>query len=101
MGTQNVYFVLCSWQDKNIFFISLLSSKTYYLSYSILQTGCVCKKFIWWYSWLYVSKVEHIIREDYLVEAMEMLELFCDLLLARFGLIETQQWVQNASYYTH
>ena len=38
-------------------------------------------------------KVEHIIREDYLVEAMEMLELYCDLLLARFGLIETQQWV--------
>lgn len=36
-------------------------------------------------------KVEHIIREDYLVEAMEMLELYCDLLLARFGLIETQQ----------
>ena len=36
-------------------------------------------------------QVEHIIREDYLVEAMEMLELYCDLLLARFGLIETQQ----------
>lgn len=37
-------------------------------------------------------RVEHIIREDYLVEAMEMLELYCDLLLARFGLIETQQF---------
>ncbi|XP_078344428.1 IST1 homolog isoform X1 [Oculina patagonica] len=37
-------------------------------------------------------RVEHIIREDYLVEAMEMLELYCDLLLARFGLIETQQY---------
>lgn len=37
-------------------------------------------------------RVEHIIREDYLIEAMEMLELFCDLLLARFGLIETQQF---------
>ncbi|XP_067141097.1 IST1 homolog [Centruroides vittatus] len=33
-------------------------------------------------------KVEHIIREDYLVEAMEIIEMFCDLLLARFGLIE-------------
>lgn len=33
-------------------------------------------------------RVEHIIREDYLVEAMEMVEMFCDLLLARFGLIE-------------
>lgn len=32
-------------------------------------------------------RVEHIIREDYLVEAMEILEMFCDLLLARFGLI--------------
>ena len=86
---------------KTSFLFLYQAQNTYYLSYSILQTGCVCKKFIWWYSWLYVSKVEHIIREDYLVEAMEMLELFCDLLLARFGLIETQQWVQNASYYTH
>ncbi|KAM5297230.1 IST1 homolog isoform 2-T6 [Glossophaga mutica] len=34
-------------------------------------------------------RVEHIIREDYLVEAMEILELYCDLLLARFGLIQT------------
>ena len=33
-------------------------------------------------------RVEHIIREDYLVEAMEMLEMFCDLLLARFGLLQ-------------
>jgi vacuolar protein sorting-associated protein IST1 len=36
-------------------------------------------------------KVEHIIREDYLVEAMEILEMYCDLLLARFGLIETMK----------
>ena len=35
-----------------------------------------------------VLQVEHIIREDYMVEAMEMIEMFCDLLLARFGLIE-------------
>lgn len=33
-------------------------------------------------------RVEHIIREDYLVEAMEVLELYCDLLLARFGLLQ-------------
>ncbi|XP_040838098.1 IST1 homolog [Ochotona curzoniae] len=32
-------------------------------------------------------RVEHIIREDYLVEAMEILELYCDLLLARFSLV--------------
>ncbi|KAG4069934.1 hypothetical protein HA402_015158 [Bradysia odoriphaga] len=32
-------------------------------------------------------RVEHIIREDYLVEAMEIVEMFCDLLLARFGLL--------------
>ncbi|KAK7492079.1 hypothetical protein BaRGS_00016743 [Batillaria attramentaria] len=36
-------------------------------------------------------RVEHIIREDYLVEAMELLEMYCDLLLARFGLIHTQK----------
>ncbi|CAG5117074.1 unnamed protein product [Candidula unifasciata] len=36
-------------------------------------------------------RVEHIIREDYLVEAMELLEMHCDLLLARFGLIQTQK----------
>ncbi|KFM81294.1 IST1-like protein, partial [Stegodyphus mimosarum] len=33
-------------------------------------------------------RVEHIIREDYLVEAMEVVEMYCDLLLARFGLIQ-------------
>ncbi len=27
-------------------------------------------------------------REDYMVEAMEIIEMFCDLLLARFGLID-------------
>ncbi|KAK4879090.1 hypothetical protein RN001_007236 [Aquatica leii] len=32
-------------------------------------------------------RVEHIIREDYLVEAMEIVEMYCDLVLARFGLI--------------
>ncbi|XP_055606756.1 IST1 homolog isoform X2 [Uranotaenia lowii] len=32
-------------------------------------------------------RVEHIIREDYLVEAMEIVEMYCDLILARFGLI--------------
>ncbi|XP_037094488.1 IST1 homolog [Pollicipes pollicipes] len=33
-------------------------------------------------------RVEHIIREDYLVEAMEIVECYCDLLLARMGLIQ-------------
>lgn len=36
-------------------------------------------------------RVEHIIREDYLVEAMEILELYCDLLLARYGLIQSMK----------
>lgn len=47
-------------------------------------------------------RVEHIIREDYLVEAMEILELYCDLLLTRFGLIQSMKWVSNqrsALYY--
>ncbi|GAA5797863.1 hypothetical protein HPULCUR_003259 [Helicostylum pulchrum] len=34
-------------------------------------------------------RVEHIIRDDLFIEAMENLELYCDLLLARFGLLET------------
>ena len=33
-------------------------------------------------------RVEHIIREDLMVEAMEIIEMFCDLLLARFGMLE-------------
>lgn len=31
--------------------------------------------------------VEYIIWEDYLVEVMEFLEMFCDLIFVRFGLI--------------
>jgi len=38
-------------------------------------------------------RVEHIIREDYIVEAMELIEMFCDLLLARFGLLESQKTI--------
>lgn len=30
-------------------------------------------------------------REDYLVEAMEIVEMYCDLLLARFGLVTQMQ----------
>ncbi|KAJ3206578.1 hypothetical protein HDU67_008085 [Dinochytrium kinnereticum] len=33
-------------------------------------------------------RVEHIIREDFTIEAMEILELYCEMLLARFGLLE-------------
>ncbi|RWS15154.1 IST1-like protein [Dinothrombium tinctorium] len=40
-------------------------------------------------------RVEHIIREDYLVEAMEIVEMYCDLLLARFGLIEHMKTIDD------
>ena len=32
--------------------------------------------------------MEHIIHEDYLVEAMDIVEMYCDTLLARFGMVE-------------
>lgn len=38
-------------------------------------------------------RVEHIIREDFLVEAYELLEMYCDLILARFGLIQQIKYV--------
>lgn len=41
-------------------------------------------------------RVEHIIREDYIVEAMELVELYCDLLLARFGLLESMKHCDEA-----
>jgi len=40
-------------------------------------------------------RVEHIVREDYLVEAMEVLEMYCDLLLARFGLIQQMKTLDD------
>ncbi|KAG5883041.1 hypothetical protein JTB14_010430 [Gonioctena quinquepunctata] len=36
-------------------------------------------------------RVEYIIREDYLVESLEIVEMYCDLLLARFGLISNMK----------
>lgn len=33
-------------------------------------------------------RVESIIREDYMVEALELVELYCDMILSRFGLIQ-------------
>ncbi len=41
-------------------------------------------------------QVEHIIREDYLVEAMEVIELYCDLLLARFGMLEQMMYCEDS-----
>uniref|UniRef100_A0A8D8UU49 IST1 homolog n=1 Tax=Cacopsylla melanoneura TaxID=428564 RepID=A0A8D8UU49_9HEMI len=38
-------------------------------------------------------KVEQIIREDYLVEAIEMLENYCEILISRFGLLENSNTV--------
>lgn len=34
-------------------------------------------------------KVEGIMHEDLMCELLELLELFCEVLLARFGLLET------------
>jgi vacuolar protein sorting-associated protein IST1 len=33
-------------------------------------------------------KVENIINEDIHIELLELLELYCELILARFGLLE-------------
>ncbi|XP_026682029.1 IST1 homolog [Diaphorina citri] len=38
-------------------------------------------------------KVEQIIREDYLVEAIEILENYCEILISRFGLLENSKSV--------
>jgi len=40
-------------------------------------------------------RVEHIIREDYLVEAMDIIESYCDLLDARRGLIDSTEVVDE------
>ncbi|KAJ8883100.1 hypothetical protein PR048_014939 [Dryococelus australis] len=40
-------------------------------------------------------RVEHIIREDFMVEAMEIVEMYCDLLLARFGLIQQKKTLDD------
>jgi len=40
-------------------------------------------------------RVEHIVREDYLVEALEIVEMYCDLLLARMGLIQSTKDVDE------
>lgn len=40
-------------------------------------------------------RVEQIIREDYLVEAMELLEMYCELLVARFGLIQQMKTLDD------
>lgn len=36
-------------------------------------------------------KVEGVLNEDMMIELLEVLELYCELLLARFGLLETVQ----------
>lgn len=46
-------------------------------------------------------RVEHIIREDYMVEAMEILELYCDLLLSRIGLVQSMKYVTLGTSAAH
>ncbi|KAI8924009.1 regulator of Vps4 activity in the MVB pathway-domain-containing protein [Entophlyctis helioformis] len=41
-------------------------------------------------------RVEHIIREDFMIEALELLELHAETLLARFGLVETAKYCDAA-----
>lgn len=40
-------------------------------------------------------RVEQIIREDYVVESMDLVESYCDFLLSRFGQIQTQDTVDD------
>ena len=37
-------------------------------------------------------RVEHVIREDFNMEALEITELYCEMLLARFGVIEQMKY---------
>lgn len=41
-------------------------------------------------------KVENIINEDLHVELLELLELYCELVLARFGLLELRSVSPNS-----
>ncbi|KAI9097283.1 hypothetical protein DFS34DRAFT_593953 [Phlyctochytrium arcticum] len=41
-------------------------------------------------------RVEHIIREDFNIEALEILELYAEMLLARFGLLESMKHCDQA-----
>lgn len=40
-------------------------------------------------------RVEQIIREDYLVEAMDLVESYCDFLLSRFGQLQSSEMVDE------
>jgi vacuolar protein sorting-associated protein IST1 len=40
-------------------------------------------------------RVESIIREDFVVEAYEILEMYCELLLARFGVIQQMKEIDD------
>uniref|UniRef100_A0A1B6DK45 IST1 homolog n=1 Tax=Clastoptera arizonana TaxID=38151 RepID=A0A1B6DK45_9HEMI len=42
-------------------------------------------------------RVEYIIREDYLIEAYELIEMYCELLLSRFGLIQSKTLEESIS----
>ncbi|KAI9003149.1 regulator of Vps4 activity in the MVB pathway-domain-containing protein [Gaertneriomyces semiglobifer] len=41
-------------------------------------------------------RVEHVIREDFNCEALEILELLCEMLLARWGLVESMKHCDQA-----
>jgi vacuolar protein sorting-associated protein IST1 len=43
-------------------------------------------------------RVENIIREDLFVEMLEIIELYCELLLARFGLLEQMSSSNQGSF---
>jgi hypothetical protein len=46
---------------------------------------------IYYFFYKCVKFTKMFFKRDYLVEGMEIVEMYCDLLLARFGLVESMK----------
>lgn len=43
--------------------------------------------------WFILFQVEHVVREEKMMAAYELVEIFCELIAARFPIIESQKYV--------
>lgn len=70
----------------SIFSCTLLSP--YIPTFILQETNLFC------YS--YKFQVEHVIREEKMMAAYDLLEIYCELIVARLPIIETQKYVYLA-----
>ena len=82
------------------FLFHFLTLKPYIFSMTMFFFGILCHKLLLLqspetaYILTFQIQVEHFIREEKMVAAYDLIELYCELIAARLPIIESQKYVK-------